>query len=175
MRGNILTQTSWKVKTVFTLTVLFGTTCLFLTNLPAGYVEGDNIDREGSWTFAGSAYGEAYVTTAYDAPTAWSCHNAYIWNGSNVQIRRYHIFTARVTVPPNVQKLADKEVDDEGWVDGGSSWSACKRFSFNMTRKPDGRYTIHGSSSVTAKIDWDGEGFDDEKTWNASTSTGFKL
>lgn len=158
---------------VFTLTVVFGTACLFLTNLLAGYVEGDNTDREGSWKFDGAAYGEAYVTTAYDAPTAWSCHNAYIFNNSDVQIRRYHIFKAHVTGPVN---LAEKKVDDHGWVNASSSWSACKSFSFNMTNKDEGIYTIHGSSSVTAKIDFDGDGnFDDKHTWNASTSTGFKI
>ena len=35
MNGNILTQNSWKVTVVFTLTVLFATTCLLLTDLPA--------------------------------------------------------------------------------------------------------------------------------------------
>ena len=47
MNGKILTQNSWKVTVVFTLTVLFATTCLLLTNL---FAEHDN-DMDEDWAF----------------------------------------------------------------------------------------------------------------------------
>ena len=82
MNGNILTQTSWKVKAVFTLTVLFATTCLLLTDLPAEV----DIDQG---TKLQNVWGEAYVSTRYDTPHARGYTDGFFLNNLDRLIRRY--------------------------------------------------------------------------------------
>ena len=190
MNGNILTQTSWKVKAVFTLTVLFASTFLLITNLPAGYFVGDNSDLKAGWAFDEwsteakkvRVWCESYVTTWYDTPYAKSCHNAYISNDSGIPLRYYYTFKAEVTADDadDDAEIAPKEVEGHGFVANGDSWSTCKSFSFNMDVLGEDRewYKITGWSDLTVKGDFTQNGnFQDQgeiSEWNAKCSTGFR-
>ena len=169
MNGNILTQTSWKVKVVFTLTALFATTCLLLTDLPAEV----DIDQG---TKLQNVWGEAYVSTRYDAPHARGYADGFFLNNLDRLVRRYFKFKVEVTGPGN--QIQPKQRSGHGDLPGGERWVDAQNYSFHMGGKPAGRYTVTASSDLTAKVDFNNNGQFGEgevADWNAKCSTVFDI
>ena len=155
MNGNILTQNSWKVTVVFTLTVLFATTCLFLTNLSAQQVEGDpNMRWNGRWELNNEVWVEASVCVGYYAPSLKSSHCIYVWNSSTQhEVKCYYEFDAKVTGPG-----LDDDDDDfheneigEGVAPTRDSWSKSGAFSFDMSDEEEGIFTITAFTDIEVK------------------------
>ncbi len=180
MNGKILTQNSWKVTVVFTLTVLFATTCLLLTNL---FAEHDN-DMDEDWAFKDHenpevrqiVWGEAYASTWYDPPFAKSYQYAYVSNSSDeVPIRCYYTFRTTLTGPAAFEPIVDQgdgtAPRNDWWVEATDS----SHFRFSLNGKPDGLYTIHASSDLTVKADFDNNGsLESVDGFHASISTDFR-
>ena len=151
---------------IFSLTLLFGTACLFLTNLTA------EIDYDSGDEMAGNAWGEAYVATWFDFPHAKSCHWVSLMNSGPVPIRYYYDFYMNISGPDDIFPL---QVDDDGWVALDSSWSTSEIFSVNMRHKQGGRYMINAYTDLDIKADVNHDGlFDTFGGWYASCSTSFE-
>ena len=132
MNRSILTQTSWQVKVVFT-TVLLTTTCLLLTDLLAEY------DFEQA-TKLQNVWGEAYVSTRYDAPHARGYADGFLMNDLDLLVRYYYTFRAEIEGPSQVDpitKIHPKERSGEGDLPGGDRWVDAQNFSFHMGGKPE--------------------------------------
>ncbi len=146
MNGNILTQNSWKVAVVFTLTVLFATTCLLLTDLPA------EVDFEQA-TKLQNVWGEAYVSTSYDAPHARGYADGFFMNNLDLLVRRYFKFEVKVTYPNGSTDVRNRS-DEGDNLPAGERWVDAPNYKFPMGGKPRGRYKITASSDLTAKVDF---------------------
>ena len=152
---------------IFTLTMLFATTCLFLTSLTA------EIDYDSGHIWAGNAWGEAYVSTWFESPNAKSSHWVSLGNYSTVQLRYYYGLESDVDGPTD---KFPKVKEDDGWVERNMWWSTSRSHSFNMSGARDGWYTIYGSSDLDVKADFNRDGdFDAFDGWNASCSTRFRI
>lgn len=134
---------------VFTLTALFVTTCLFLTNLIA-----EN-DMDSKFVFNGDVEVYTEVTPWFNFPLAKSVHQAAVHNNSDRSIRYYCTFTATVSGP---EEIPPKEKSYQGWVAKDTSWYESKNFSFNMRGRRAGRYTITADADLTVKSDLSGDG-----------------
>ena len=168
MRGNILTQTNWQVKAVFTLTVLFAT-CLLLTDLIAEYDVDQRTQLQNVW-------GEAYVSTSYDHPHARGYADGFLMNNLDRLVRRYFTFKVEVTGPG--KKIKPKQRSGHGDLPGGERWVDAQNYSFHMGGKPAGHYTVTASSDLTAKVDFNNNGqFDKDEVayWKAKCSTDFRI
>ena len=155
---------------VFTLTALFVTTCLFLTNLIA-----EN-DMDTDFVFDGDVEVYTEVTTWFSFPLAKSVHQAAIHNNSNKSVRYYYTFKATVSGP---EEIPAKEKSDHGWVAKNDSWYDSKNFSFNMRGRKEGKYTITAKADLTVKSDLNGDGdFEDPGEIDgvdSSCSTTFRI
>ncbi len=150
---------------IFSLTLLFGTVCLFLTNLNA------DPDWDSGDVMAGNGWAEAYATTWFDFPHAKSCHWTSLCNTGPVPIRYYYDFYMNISGPDDIFPL---QVDDDGWVALDSSWSTSEIFSVNMRFKQEGRYMIYAYTDLDIKADTNHDGlFDAFDGKYASSSTGF--
>ena len=152
---------------VFTLTLLFASTCLFLTDLYAF-----DEDSRSSTEFAGNVYGSTYVCTWFDTltETAHSSHSVSVDNYGIGEVKLYGTFRVEVhwnggstTPPPKVKTQR---------VAGKSFGSVYHSFSFLMRNKPEGRARITAWTDLEVrdlatniKVAWP----------TASCSTIFKL
>ena len=118
---------------VFTLTALFATTGLFLTDLYAF-----NEDFESSTEFAGNVYGSTYVCTWFDTltKTAHSSHSVAVDNYGIGEVKLYGTF--RVTVRWNGGSRTPDPKTKEKKVQGNSFGSAYDNFSFLLRNKKAG-------------------------------------
>ena len=147
---------------VFTLMLLFATTCLFLPNLSA-WVDWDSGD-----IWAGNASGEAYVCAWYSFPFAKSTHWVSLFNCGPVPIRYYYDFYMDVSGPEDIPAL---QAGDGGWCPINDAWSTSKTFSVNMRHKEEGCYEIDASTDFSIKADFNRDGvFETFGGWNASVS-----
>lgn len=123
---------------VFTLTLLFATTCLFLTDLYASFRE----DFRSSTEFAGNVYGSTYVCTWFDTltETAHSSHSVAVDNYGIGEVKLYGTF--RVEVPWNGGSTTPPPKIKEKKVPGNSFGSAYHDFSFLLRNKPAGKARI---------------------------------
>ena len=152
---------------VFTLTALFATTFLFLTNLIAA----SNSDK--GYKLGGDVYGYAYISTGFNFPYATSYHDAHVWNYSGRAIKYYCTFEATVSGPSEIEP---KKAEPEGWVEIDGFAFESDYFRFNMRGKEAGEYTITGKSDLDVKVDLNGDGdFDAFPSWRASTFTPFEI
>lgn len=152
---------------VFTLTLLFATVCLFLTD-----IEALDSDYEYETNFGGTVYGETNAWTWFDAAseTAYSSHSVYVWNDGPGAVKFYAKHTARVfwnggsaTPPPR---------EESGIIGANSSGSDSDSFSFNLSNKPAGP----GSISATTGLDVRHIPTNVKLSWpTASISTSFTL
>ena len=154
MNRNILTQTSWKVKAVFTLTVLFATTCLLVTNLSAQENENNpNMDWRERWELNNDVLVEASVCVGYYAPSLSSGHCVYVRNTSTQhEVTCYSEFDAKVT-GPGLDDDDDFHKNREGGGTApamGGTWSDSETFSFNMSGRT-GDFTITAFSDIEVK------------------------
>lgn len=162
---------------VFTLTVLFATSCLFLTNLSAGH---DAVSGYGDGML-NFVWGSSGVTTEYDAPYARSMHFANFYNYSGHQgwraaipVRYYYILHSEI-LGPGIDDWT-KGRDGHGDVAGRDWWSTSETYSFNMGGRREGRYTIAASTDLTVKADLDGDGNPETQDgWDTSASTEFRI
>ena len=163
MNGNILTQTSWRVKSVFTLTVLFATTCLLLTNLSAEH------DYDSHEEYGLGVWGEAYVSTWYDGTFARSYHSAYLVNETNDAFQYYYEFDAKLLADEE-NVLDEDNTDGEGAIQMDDWEIEVENFSF--------RKTTAGDYTIEAFTDLDIKDFNDHLRtyeWHASCSTTFMI
>ena len=155
---------------VFTLIALFATTCLLLTNLSA-------YDDDGDYGYAGvpyeNVYGYAWVTVWYDSDTStpYSYHHFFLTNGGGVPVACYNNFEADVDGPSVV---LPQSKGDFRWVPIDDEASDTHTFSFDMTGKLGGRYTLDGSTDVDIEADFNGGGGTEFPwSWRATASTEF--
>ena len=170
MNGNILTQNSWKVTVVFTLTMLFATTCLLLTNLFAQDYDSDEVDNDwdSDWAFQeNNVFGSASVCTWYDAPFLKSSHCASISRSDEGGYTYYCEFEATWTNPQDEEKV---ERDPEHGALPPNYWSKSKNFSFLV--EEEGLHTINAFSFL--KII---EEFGDGRitSWRADATTSIRI
>lgn len=152
---------------VFTLTLLFATTSLFIGTLTS------EVDRDARDTWAGNAWGEAYVSTWFEFPFARATHWVSLFNYAPLAIRYYYDFYMEVEGPEDIFPLRN---DGGGWVRSGGAWSTSKSHSVNMRNKRRGRYVIKAYSKLPIKADFNGNGqFDTFEKWEASCSTDFRI
>ena len=162
MNGNILTQTSWKVKVVFTLTLLVATTCLLLANLSAQDYDSDEVDNDwdSHWAFQeNNVFGSASVCTWYDAPFLKSSHCASISRSDAGGYTVYYEFEAKLNEDEDVKRDADHGPLPLNY------WSKSNSFSFLVG---DGDHKIDAFSFLKIV-----EEFGDGRieTWRATAST----
>ena len=150
---------------VFTLILLFATTCLHLTNLRA------ESDSKDGYRNAGNLWGSACVSTSFDAPYAKSSHGVYVANYGPGAVKLYGTFTIKVywsgggSFTPTPTKK-EKEVPLNG------SASAYQDFSVNLRRKPKGNARITASTHLRVRDDVT----DTDSSWpTASCTTHFDL
>ena len=107
-----------------TLTVLFATTCLLLTNLFADH----DYDIDENWAFKDHenpevrqiVWGEAYASTWYDPPFAKSYQYAYVSNGSDeVPIRCYCTAEGELGSAAPDWSPSGREIAYEKFIDNG--------------------------------------------------------
>ena len=110
---------------VFTLTLLFATTCLLLTDLHAL-----DQDFQSATEFAGNVYGSTYVCTWFDklTETAHSSHSVAVDNDGIGAVKLYGTF--RVEVYWNGGSVTPPPETKEKKVPGNSFGSAYHDFSF---------------------------------------------
>ncbi len=155
---------------VFTLIALFATTGLLLTNLSA-------YDDNGDYGYAGmpfeNVYGYAWVTVWYDTEFSIpkSYHHFFLRNGGGVPVACYNNFEADVDGPSVV---LPQSKGDFRWVPINDEASDTHTFSFDMTGKLRGKYTIKGKTDIDIEADFNNDG-ETESTWpwRASASTKF--
>lgn len=153
---------------IFTLTVLFALACVFLTNLTAFESDSDSGD-----VWAGNVWGNAYVSVWFEFPRAWTQHSVSLSNPGPVPIRYYWRFEGDVDGPTD--KFPTRKEND-GWVEINGWWSTSKNISFNMRGARRGRYTVEGTTDLTVKADFNGDGdFDAIEGWDASASEYFNI
>ncbi len=118
---------------VFTLTLLFATTCLLLTDLYAL-----DQDFRSSTEFAGNVYGSTYVCTWFDTltETAHSSHSVAVDNYGIGKVKLYGTFT--VEVHWNGGSITPLPETKEKEVPGNSFGSAHHNFSFLLRNKEEG-------------------------------------
>ena len=169
MNGNILTQTSWKVKAVFTLTVLFATTCLLLTNLTAQDYDSDEVDNDwdSGWAFQeNNVFGSASVCTWYDAPFLKSSHCASISRSDAGGYTYYYTFEAKLNEDEEVKRDADHGPLPPNY------WSKSESFSFLVDQDEEGDHKIDAFSFLKIV-----EEFGDQrsKSWRADATTSINI
>ena len=152
---------------LFTLTLLFATTCLLLTDLYA--FEQDFRERT---EFAGNVYGSTYVCTWFDTltETAHSSHSVAVDNDGIGAVKLYGTFG--VEVHWNGGSITPLPKTKEKRVPGDSFGSVSHNFSFLLRNKEEGTGWIAASTGLEVrdlatkeKIAWP----------TASCSTTFKL
>ena len=169
MRGNILTQTNWQVKAVFTLTVLFATTCLLLTNLTAQDYDSDEVDNDwdSGWAFQeNNVFGSASVCTWYDAPFLKSSHCASISRSDAGGYTYYYTFEAKLTDPQGNEDVKDES--NHGPLPL-NYWSKSKSFSFLVG---EGDHTINAFSFLKIVEEF-GDGR--SESWRATATTSINI
>lgn len=131
---------------VFTLTVLFATTCLLLTDLYAF-----EQDSRESTEFAGNVYGSTYVCTWFDTltETAHSSHSIAVDNYGIGKVKLYGTFT--VEVHWNGGSITPPSETEEKEVPGKSFGSAYHSFSFLLRNKPEGPGWIEASTGLEVR------------------------
>ena len=122
---------------VFTLTLLFATTSLLLTDLYAL-----DQDFRSATEFAGNVYGSTYVCTWFDTltETAHSSHSVAVDNYGIGEVKLYGTFT--VEVYWNGGSVTPPPETEEKDVPGNSFGSAYHNFSFLLRNKREGRARI---------------------------------
>lgn len=162
---------------VFTLTLLFATTCLLIVNLPAdddyewGSSDGDYGDAPAPFE---NVYGYTWVTCWYDTDTshAYSSHHFFLTNEGWRSVRWYSHFWCDMDDP----FLAPKEKKDDGWVEMNEEDSDSEVFSYDMAGKRKKMYTIEGFTNLQIKGDFDGNGtLEKTYTWRAYADHDFEL
>ena len=150
---------------VFTLTVLFATASLFLTELYA--LESD---YRYATKFNGKVYGEANVWTWFEFPFANSRHHVYVSNDLPGQMKFYGKFTVEVYWNGGAATPQPREESD--LVDGDSSGAATHNFSFNLRHKEAGPGYIY----ATTALDVRNVATNEKLSWpTAACSSGFEL
>ena len=131
---------------VFTLMLLFATTCFLLPN-PNAY--GYDWDSKHATKFDGTVYGSIYITTAFDhaTETASSHFTFYVSNDGPGAVKMYT--TATVRVFWNGGSVSPAPREDTAIVEANSARSIYEDFSFNLRNKRAGR----GSISVIGELD----------------------
>lgn len=155
---------------IFTLTVLFATTCLLLTHLTAEW-DSDQGTKELA-NNKGEVYGYAYVCTGWDFPYATSYHDSHAWNYAKIAVKYYCKFEATVSGP---EEIEPKKAEPEGWIAMDGFAYEDEYFRFNMRGKEEGWYTITGETDLNVKADTNGNGaFDSFLSWSADSFTPFE-
>ncbi len=157
---------------VFTLTVLFATACLLLTNLSAGYDWSSGSGGNLEFVWAGST-----VFTSWNFPIAKGMHAFSVYNYSGfegyrsaIPVRYYYVFESEI-LGPGIDEWK-KDDDGHGTIEARDWWSISQTFSFNMRGKGAGNYSIVASTDLTVKADLDGDGNPETQDgWDSSTST----
>ena len=152
---------------VFTLTLLFATVCLFLTDLSAF-----DSDWEYDTLFDGTVYGETNAWTSFDASseTAYSSHSVYVWNDGPGSVKFYSTATAQVFW--NGGSASPPPREDSDILEANSSGSASESFSFLLRNKEAGP----GHISATTALDVRHIPTNVRLSWpTASTTTSFTL
>ena len=131
---------------VFTLTFLFATICLLLTDLYAF----DQDFRE-STEFAGNVYGSTYVCTWFDilTETAHSSHSVAVDNDGIRAVKLYGTFTVEVRWNGGSTKPLPKTKEKE--VAGNSFGSASHNFSLLLRNKKAGKASISASTGLEVR------------------------
>lgn len=129
---------------IFTLTVLFATACLFLTELNAL-----SSDYRYDTKFGGEVYGEANVWTWFEFPFAKSSHHVYVSNDLPGAVKFYGTF--RVAVYWNGGQNIPPPREESDIVDGHSSGSTNHNFSFNLRGKRRGPGRITASTALEVR------------------------
>ena len=152
---------------VFTLTLLFATVCLFLTD-----TEALNSDYKYATKFDGTVYGETNAWTWFDASseTAYSRHSVYVWNDGPGSVKFYATYTAKVFWNGGSSTPPPREESDI--ISANSSGSDSDSFSFLLRNKPAGNGHISATTALevrhmptNVKLSWP----------TASISTSFTL
>ena len=131
---------------VFTLTALFATTCLLLTDLYAL-----DQDFRSATEFAGNVYGSTYVCTWFDTltETAHSSHSVAVDNYGIGAVKLYGTF--RVEVQWNGGSITPPPETKEKEVPGKSFRSATHNFSFLLRNKKAGKASISASTGLEVR------------------------
>ena len=129
---------------VFTLTLLFATVCLFLTNLHAF-----DSDWKYDTKFNGTVYGETNVAVWFDSPIAHSSHGAYVSNAGPGAVKFYATFTAQVFWNGGSASPPPREESDI--VAANDSQNVSESFSFNLRNKPEGNAHISATSALDVR------------------------
>ena len=141
---------------MFTLTLLFTTTCSLLTDLQAF-----EHDFQSDTKFAGNVYGSTYVCTGFDfaSQTAHSSHSVAVDNYGIGPVKLYAIF--RVEVHWNGGSIKPPPVIKEKRVPKNGFGSAYHNFSFPMRNKRKGHGYIQAWTDLevldlatTVKLAW---------------------
>ena len=129
---------------VFTLTLLFATVCLFLTNLHAF-----DSDWEFDTLFNGTVYGETNVSVGFDSPIAHSSHAFYVSNDGPGAVKYYTTATAQVFW--NGGSASPPPREDSDIVAANDSQNISENFSFNLRNKPEGNAHISATSALDVR------------------------
>lgn len=131
---------------VFTLTALFATTGLFLTDLYAF-----RSDFKSATEFAGNVYGSTYVAAWFDTltETAHSSHSVAVDNLGIGEVKLYGTFN--VTVRWNGGSVTPPTRKKEKKVPGNSFRSAEHNPSFLLRNKPRGKASITASTGLEVR------------------------
>ena len=131
---------------VFTLTALFATTGLFLTDLYAF-----RSDFKSATEFAGNVYGSTYVAVWFDTltETAHSSHSVAVDNYGIGEVKLYGTFN--VTVRWNGGSVTPPTTTKEKKVPGNSFESAQHNPSFLLRNKKRGNASISASTGLEVR------------------------
>ena len=128
---------------VFTLTLLFATTCLPLTHLTA------ESDYRGTSLFNGTVYGVTYVSTSFSYPIASTSHAVTVSNSGPGSVKFY--LTGTMQVYWNGGSFLPNPKEKSDIVGANGYGSDAVSFSCNLSNKDSGAGYVHGSTDLKVR------------------------